>query len=86
MLGAVVGRVVPHTGDDGGELHVAVSECGVFSADTADGSVDRVDVYRGLNARYLRALLRLRVMRFFCDNAYCASRTFAEQVANLTGP
>jgi hypothetical protein len=28
--------------------------------------------------------LRLRVLRFFCDNTGCAARTFVEQVAGLT--
>jgi transposase len=31
-------------------------------------------------------LIRLRVRRFFCDNENCATRTFAEQVSELTVP
>src|SRR5829696_3417366 len=52
---------------------------------------------RRVHSRYRRRLvdapiagrpvqLRLRVRRFFCDNAACATRTFAEQPATLTAP
>lgn len=52
---------------------------------------------RRVHSRYRRGLdeapiagrpvqLRLRVRRFFCDNADCPARTFAEQPAELTAP
>ena len=52
---------------------------------------------RRVHSRYRRRLvdapiagrpvqLRLGVRRFFCDNAACATRTFAEQPATLTAP
>jgi transposase len=52
---------------------------------------------RRVHSRYRRGLddapiagrpvrLRLRVRRFFCDNAGCPARTFAEQPAELTAP
>jgi transposase len=31
-------------------------------------------------------VIELRVRRFFCDNAWCARRTFAEQIPGLTNP
>jgi transposase len=33
-----------------------------------------------------QTLLRLRTRRFFCDERACERRTFAEQVAGVTGP
>jgi transposase len=75
--GGVIVQVRPRGGE------AACSRCGTTSG-RVHSRYSRL--LRDVSIAGREVLLRARVRRFFCDNAGCTARTFAEQLEQLTAP